>query len=1236
MQYCTFVLKPLPSLQQRDQKDQKMLRFENVTDKLDFAAEEDATLAYWSEIDAFQTSLKLSEGRKEYTFYDGPPFATGLPHYGHILAGTIKDTVTRYAHQTGHYVSRRFGWDCHGLPVEYEIDKKLKITGRDMVLEMGVANYNAECRSIVQRYTKEWEKTVTRLGRWIDFKNGYKTLDPAFMESVWWVFKTLFDKGLVYRGYKVMPYSTACGTPLSNFEAGLNYKDVSDPAVVVTFPLVTDPTVCLLAWTTTPWTLPSNLALCVGATFTYVKIIDKSRDNKCFILLEKRLAQLFPEVSKADCTDERRAELYEVVERMTGDKLVGLKYIPIFTYFSEEYKETAFRVIADAYVTEEGGTGIVHQAPAFGEDDYRVCMANGIVAKGSELPCPVDADGRYTAAVSDFKGRAVKEADNDICAHLKASGRLVMKDSYVHSYPFCWRSETPLIYKAVPSWFVSVEKVKPQLLANNGKTYWVPASVQEKRFHNWLADAKDWAISRNRFWGTPIPLWISDDLEEMVAVGSVEELFELSGVRVTDLHKEHVDGITIPSKQGRGSLKRIEEVFDCWFESGSMPYAQLHYPFENQDRFTNGFPADFIAEGLDQTRGWFYTLMVLSTCLFDKPAFKNVVVNGLVLAADGKKMSKRLSNYPDPTIVLSKYGADALRLYLINSPVVRGDVLKFQEDGVNDVVRGVLLPWYNAFRFFIQCVERWESAQGVQFKPDVEVSKSSTNDVDVWILAATLGLVKYVHEEMKAYRLYTVVPRLLEFIEELTNWYVRLNRDRLKGALGDQEALLGLNVLFEVLVTMTQIMSPFTPFFAEYLYQNLRKLLPLYGNTDPAVAVDAPGKASSVHYLMLPELNVTRLNPRAEARFKTLQQAVTLARIARERRHIRNNLPLKDVLVVAANEADVEALVYLKGYFMGEINAWNVTMSTEWEKLCALKVLPNWKDLGKRLGKQMKDVAKEINELTQQQVIDFMNTGVMTVCGFELNKEDVVVKREFSGDAKRYEAAVSEDGSLMIAIDTTCDEEVLQELRAKTIAATVQRLRKSAGLVVADRVEIFYEEGGAPAAAKGKAAPAAGAGAGAAVLGGGSVAASLLKYVGITVARVKSLPLPLALCSPQAITIVREVVNDPDISKGSVTIVLTQPCVAVDSGAIGLLIPPPALADATQRNVDLVAIAAMYVQSMDSASLMASPAVRFVVEKVPLTLTRGVHYFATANEMVSSGGFTGRSRYPYLPAGESA
>lgn len=1176
-------------------------KFQNVSDKVDFPMEEQNMLKLWEEGDCFQTSLKLSEGRPVYTFYDGPPFATGMPHYGHLLAGTIKDTVTRYAHQTGHHVARKFGWDCHGLPVEFEIDTKLKITGRDMVLKMGVDNYNKECRSIVTRYTAEWEKTVTRLGRWIDFKNDYKTMDPEYMESVWWVFKTMFDKGLVYRGYKVMPYSTFCGTPISNFEAGLNYKDVSDPACTVSFPLVSDPEVKLLAWTTTPWTLPSNLALCVNATFTYIKIKDKSRNDQIFILLEKRLGQIFPEVNKADCTDERKAELYEILEYIPGEKLVGLSYTPIFNYFVESCPQS-FRVISDSYVTEEGGTGIVHQAPAFGEDDYRVCLKHGICFKGEDLPCPVDSNGRFTAIVTDFYGKGVKEADNEICAWLKASGRLILKESYKHSYPFCWRSETPLIYKAVPSWFVAVEKIKTQLIANNQKTRWVPAFVQEKRFHNWLVDAKDWAISRNRFWGTPLPLWISDDLEEMVAIGSVEELYELSGVRVTDLHKEHVDKITIPSKQGKGALKRVDEVFDCWFESGSMPYAQQHYPFENKEKFENGFPADFVAEGLDQTRGWFYTLMVISTALFDKPAFKNLIVNGLVLAADGKKMSKRLKNYPDPNLVVEKYGADALRLYLINSPVVRADVLKFEENGVNEVVRGVLLPWYNSFRFFVQCVERWEGASGATFCPDIKVAQSSPNDVDIWILAASLNLVDFVHREMQAYRLYTVVPGLVNFIDQLTKWYVRLNRVRIKGEMGETDALVGLNVLYQVLVTMTQIMSPFTPFFSEYLYQHLRKLSPLYGNTDAAVPLDVFGKADSVHYLMLPVADKSLMNDKAVARFKTLQECVNLTRICRERRKIRNNLPLKEVLVVCANQADVEGLEYLNKYFVTETNAWKSTMTTEYEKMCKLTVVPNFKDLGQRLGKKMKDVAKAIDALTKEEITEFMTAGVMEVCGFSLTTTDVVVKRVFNGDNKKYEACASDDGSLMIAIDTTADEELFAELRARTFISTINKLRKSSGLTVSDRVEVFYSVTGSKNDE----------------LNMNTIADSLTAHADTVQKRLRQMPLPASNMPKYAYVVAQETLKEVDITAtGKLNLFLTKMTLSVDTKSVRAMCPASAVnADASlDATVDSVA---MFLQTLDFESTLAKETIEVTTDGIPFMLRKGVHYFGTAEEMVKA------------------
>ena len=629
-----------------------------------------------------------------------------------------------------------------GLSVasQYEIDKKLNIKSTDDVEAMGIRAYNAECRGIVTRYCAQWEDIVTRLGRWIDFKNDYKTMEPWYMESVWWVFKSVFEKNLVYRGFKIMPYSTACNTPLSNFEAGQNYKDdTRDPAVIVSLPIVGvqgQEDTSFVAWTTTPWTLPSNLALCVNPGFKYVKVVDKVRGQK-FILMESCLKSLYKKPKKGKKNQVEPD--YEVVQSFTGAELVGWHYKPLFPYFADH--PGAFRVLSDDYVTDSAGTGVVHQAPAFGEDDYRVCMAHGVVVKGGELPCPVDANGRFTAAVTDFAGRYVKAADDDICAMLKANGRLIQKASIVHSYPFCWRSDTPLIYRAVPSWFVNVTEIKEDLLRNNDQTYWVPAFVKEKRFHNWLRDARDWAISRTRYWGTPIPLWVSDDGEEVVCVGSIDELAELSGERPTDLHRENIDHITIPSRQGKGVLKRVPEVFDCWFESGSMPYAQVHYPFENKEKFDAHFPADFIAEGLDQTRGWFYTLMVLSTALKNKPAFKNLIVNGLVLAQDGKKMSKRLKNYPPPSNVINAYGADALRLYLINSPVVRAEPLRFKESGVHDVIKDVFLPWYNAFRFFKMSVDRSGG-----FVPDASLVYASDNEMDQWLMVRVpCGLCECVH-----------------------------------------------------------------------------------------------------------------------------------------------------------------------------------------------------------------------------------------------------------------------------------------------------------------------------------------------------------------------------------------------------------------------------------------------------------------------------------------------------------
>lgn len=1014
---------------------------EPVPEYLSFPKSEEETKARWDAIDAFGTCLKRSENLPEYSFYDGPPFATGLPHYGHILAGTIKDTVTRYAHQTGHHVTRRFGWDTHGLPIEFEIDKELGVKTKDDVMAMGIPKYNKHCRAIVMRYASEWEVIVKRLGRWIDFENDYKTMDVTFMESVWWVFKTLWKKNLVYRGFKVMPYSTACTTPLSNFEAKMEYKDVNDPAVYVSFPLIDEPKVSLVAWTTTPWTLPSNLALAVNPKMDYVRIRDVEKGQE-YILLETLLSGLYPTPKKKK--GKSSPPKYEIKDKFKGEVLSGKRYEPIFPYFAGEGDKGAFRVILADYVTDSSGTGVVHCAPAFGEDDYRVCLENGVCDKGEGLVCPVDVNGKFTDEVPDFAGLHVKEADKAIIAALKASKRLVKSGQITHSYPYCWRSDTPLIYKAVPSWFVAVEAIKEELLANKELTNWVPGFLKEGRYHNWLKEAKDWAVSRNRYWGTPIPVWVNpDDPSERVCVGSIAELAELSGVTVTDLHREGVDHITIPSPSGNGVLKRIEEVFDCWFESGSMPYGQMHYPFENKDLFDASFPADFIAEGIDQCRGWFYTLMVLSTATHGKPAFRNVIVNGLVLAADGKKMSKRLKNYPDPSIVIDTYGADALRLYLITSPVVRGEDLRFKEDGVKQILRDVLLPWFNSYRFFYQSVRRLPSGTG--FIPDSTLGRNSSNIMDQWVLADIHHLLKFIREEMAEYRLYTVVPKLVTLIGELTNGYIRFNRDRLKGKSGTPDQLCALNALFEVLLTMSVAMAPFTPFFADYTYQNLRLLLP------------APEREECVHYLMMPEFVQALINPRIEQAVSSLMEIIELARSARNRRMRPLKLPLLELTVITDRTSLLNDLEPLLPYLKTEMNVKNVTLTTNEELFVQVSAQPDKRRLGKRLGRDTKKVVNAVLKMTHAEVNAFRDAGEVHLEGHTLTLDDVTIARDFKGDTKRFEANRSKDGTVLVVVDLTMTEELENEGIARDFGSRVQKLRKDAGLQPGDDVELFYE-----------------------------------------------------------------------------------------------------------------------------------------------------------------------------------
>ncbi|EPQ29337.1 uncharacterized protein PFL1_03092 [Pseudozyma flocculosa PF-1] len=1005
-----------------------------------FAKEEEKVIAYWRAIDAFKTSLKQSEGRKPFSFYDGPPFATGLPHYGHLLAGTVKDIVTRHAHSTGHYVDRRFGWDCHGLPVEHEIDKNLGIKGKEDVMAMGIDKYNAECRAIVMRYQGEWRSTVERMGRWIDFDNGYKTMDINYMESVWWVFKTLFEKNHVYKGLRVMPYSTACTTPLSNFEAGLDYREVQDPAVVVSFPLVSDPKTALLAWTTTPWTLPSNLGLCVHPDFNYIKIHDDERDTN-FIIHENLLGTLYKDPKKAK---------FQKLETYKGKDLVGLKFEPIFPYFVERFKDRAYRVVADTYVTSDAGTGIVHQAPAFGDDDHRVAIANGIIERDESPPSPVDGSGRYTSEVPDYQGVHVKEADKAIQKDLKARGRLIVQATLSHQYPYCWRSGTPLIYKAIPSWFVRVEPAVEKLVKNSAATRWVPTHVGESRFGSWIANARDWNISRNRYWGTPIPLWVSDDFEEIVCVGSVEELERLSGVTgINDLHKDKIDHITIPSQRGKGQLKRVEEVFDCWFESGSMPYAQAHYPFENKDKFEKSFPADFISEGLDQTRGWFYTLLILATLLFDTAPWKNVIVSGLVLAADGKKMSKSLRNYPDPNLLIDQFGADAIRLYLINSPVVRSENLRFKEEGVKEVLSSAFLPWLNSFRFFLGQVTLLKKVHGRDFVYDPKAPVSA-NVMDRWVLARCQSLIRLVKDEMAAYRLYTVVPRLLDLIDELTNWYIRFNRRRLKGENGPEDAVTALNSLFEALFTLCRTMSSFTPFLTENIYQGLRPFL-------PAQAADDGDDYRSIHFLSFPAVKEEYFDPVIQRQFKALQSVIDLGRVIRVNMNLPVRVPLKELVVFHTDAeylADVDSLA---DYVKEELNVRDLVLSSD-EKKCGVRfrVMADWPTLGRKLRKDVGKVRKGLDAVTSDDAKAYMDTGKISVAGVELVEGDLRVIRYVETGEIEGSFESNTDGNVVVLLDVEVRPELQAEGTAREVINRIQRLRKKAGLVATDEVDAFY------------------------------------------------------------------------------------------------------------------------------------------------------------------------------------
>ena len=1017
--------------------------YKNVDPKTDFPKQEEEILNFWEKNDTFKKSLSQREGAEDFIFYDGPPFATGLPHFGHFIPSTIKDIIPRYQTMKGKRVERRFGWDCHGLPVENLIEKELGLNSKHEIENYGIDKFNEACQASVLKYTSEWRKTITRMGRWVDFDNDYKTMNPEFMESIWWVAKSLWDKGLIYEGKYILPYCPRCSTVLSTHELAQGYKDVQDQTVTVRFKItkapdgVKDPDMTngktyFLAWTTTPWTLPSNLGLCMGPEVDYVKILDKESGD-FYIFAEARLSAYYK--NEAD---------YEIIYRHKGKDFIGAEYEPLFPYFAQlkdpkvceemsgqKCEKGAFRMFNAEYVSTEDGTGIVHIAPAFGEEDNKVFRGSGVPNVE-----PIDAECKFTKEVSDYQGVFVKDADKDIMKRLKDEGKLVKRDSIVHSYPHCWRCGSPLIYRGIGSWFVKVADYHDVLLRANSQITWQPAHIKEGRFGKWLAGARDWAVSRNRYWGNPIPIWRCDDpdCKHTLCVGSRDELKNLSGTYPEDLHKQFVDKITFTCpKCKKGTMRRIPEVFDCWFESGSMPYAQQHYPFENKEYFEKNFPADFISEGLDQTRGWFYTLTVLAAQLFDKPAFKNCIVNGIVLASDGRKMSKSLRNYTDPVEAINKFGADAIRLFLMHSAVVKADEIRYSDEGVRDVLKSIIIPLWNSYSFFVTYANIDKiTCTGHEFD-----SKLPSNPLDRWLLSVTQTLVKKVTEAMGQYDLSGAIDPIVDFIDQLNNWYIRRSRRRFWKSENDSDKKEAYEALYISLKTFAKVAAPFVPFITEEIWQNLK--------TDE--------DKESVHLEDYPVYNEKFHDEKLEFKMATVQKAISMGRSLRNQFNLKNRQPLASVALVTRKAEEKTVLQEMLDSIKEELNVKNVIFHEREDELVEYKAKANFKVLGKELGSLMKEAAGQIASLANNAIQSILDGSKFTIevggKSFDLTEDKIIVDRIEKEDVK-----VINEGTLTVGLDTKITDELKKEGYVRDLVRGIQALRKDSGFEVTDRIKL--------------------------------------------------------------------------------------------------------------------------------------------------------------------------------------
>jgi isoleucyl-tRNA synthetase len=969
---------------------------------------EEGVLAYWAANDTFRTSVQQRPADSEFVFYDGPPFANGLPHYGHLITGYVKDVVPRFRTMQGRRVERRFGWDCHGLPAEVEAERILGISGKADIVAMGLDKFNDACRESVLRYTREWRDYVTRQARWVDFDHDYKTLDVTYMESVMWAFKQLWDKGLVYQGFKVLPYCWRCETPLSNHELRMDddvYKERQDPSVTVRFKLETGE--YLLAWTTTPWTLPSNEAVAVGADISYTVL---EKDGERYILARDRQAAY-----------ERELEGAAVVGTLTGRDLAGRRYEPLFSYVTDAEKygtQNAFRVILSDDVTTDDGTGAVHMAPAYGEADALACDAAGI-----PTVLTVDEHARFTSVVPDFEGQHVFDANPGITAKLREQGSLVRREMYAHSYPHCWRCRNPLIYKAVSSWFVEVTKFKSRMVELNEQITWVPGHVKEGQFGKWLENARDWSISRNRFWGSPIPVWQSDDpnYPRTDVYGSLDELERDFGVRPEDLHRPGIDNLTRPNPDdptGKSTMRRVPEVLDCWFESGSMPFAQVHYPFENADWFDSHYPGDFIVEYIGQTRGWFYTLHVLATALFDRPAFRSCVSHGIILGSDGQKMSKSLRNYPDVNEVFDTYGSDAMRWFLMASPILRGGNLVVNEPSIRDAVRQAILPLWNSYYFFAL----YANAESYQAR----ASTASDHVLDRYILAKTRSLAGRLTELLDEYNVPAACQELREYLEVLTNWYIRRSRDRFWA--GDQAAL---DTLWTVLEAVCRAAAPLLPLTTEEIWRGLTG-------------------EDSVHLADWPQLADWPADDELASAMDLVRAVCSTALGLRKARQLRVRLPLARLTVA---HPDAPSLAPYAELIRDEVNIKEVTLSADPASLGTFELAVNPRVLGPRIGAKVQDVIKAVKAGNEVRSGDSI-----IAAGVELGPGEYEV-RLAAAHPQSTSALPGNTG--LVELDMSVTPELAAEGTARDVVRIVQQSRRDAGLAVSDRIKLTIAADGA-------------------------------------------------------------------------------------------------------------------------------------------------------------------------------